>query len=126
LLGTAVIGWGVRGVLIHHIDTRPTDLARFFVAGPLVHDLLFAPLVLALGVGVAHVVPGRFRAPVQAALVIGGCVALFSWPEVRDYARVNHNPSSLPHNYSSNLLVVVAVVAVGTALVALAHRRAGK
>jgi hypothetical protein len=126
VLGAAIIGWGVRGALAHHIDTRPADLARFFVAGPLVHDLVFAPLVLALGVGVARLVPGRVRSPVQAALVICGCAALFSWPEVRDYARVNHNPSSLPHNYSENLLLVFALVAIGTALVTVAHRRAGK
>ena len=120
--GWAVIAWGVRGALHHHIETRPAELGRFFVGGVVVHDLGFVPLVLAGGVVLGRTVRGRWRAPVQAALIISGCAALFAWPEVRDYARVLHNPSSLPHNYTANLLVVVVAVWVGTAAVALARR----
>ena len=120
--GWAVIAWGVRGALHHHIDTRPAELGRFFVVGVVVHDLVFVPLVLAGGVVLGRTVRGRWRAPVQAALIISGCAALFAWPEVRDYARVLHNPSSLPHNYTANLLVVVVAVWIGTAAVALARR----
>ena len=120
--GWAVIAWGGRGALHHHIDTRPAELGRFFVGGVVVHDLVFVPLVLAGGVVLGRTVRGRWRAPVQAALIISGCAALFAWPEVRDYARVLHNPSSLPHNYTANLLVVVVAVWVGTAAVALARR----
>jgi hypothetical protein len=110
--GWAIIGWGVRGALHHHLDTRPGELTRFFVGGAVVHDLLFAPFVLAAGVALSRVVHGRWRAAVQAGAIICGCTALFAWPEVRDYARVNHNPSSLPHNYTANLLVVLVVVIV--------------
>ena len=120
--GWAVIAWGVRGALHHHIDTRPAELGRFFVGGVVVHDRVFVPLVLAGGVVLGRTVRGRWRAPVQAALIISGCAALFAWPEVRDYARVLHNPSSLPHNYTANLLVVVVAVWIGTAAVALARR----
>jgi len=109
-IGWAIIGWGIRGALHHHIDTRPRQLVDFFVGGALVHDLLFAPLVLILGLLVARLVPGRWRAPVQTAAIISGCLALFAWPEIRDYAKVNHNPTSLPYNYTANLAVVVAVV----------------
>jgi len=109
-VGWAIIGWGIRGALHHHIDTRPRQLVDFFVGGALVHDLLFAPLVLILGLLVARLVPGRWRAPVQTAAIISGCLALFAWPEIRDYAKVNHNPTSLPYNYTANLAVVVAVV----------------
>jgi hypothetical protein len=122
--GWALIFWGVRGALHHHIDTRPSELARFFIGSALIHDLIFAPVVLGLGVLVARLVRGRWRAPVQTALLISGSAALFAWPEVRDYARVIHNPTSLPHNYTANLLVVFAVVWVVTAIVAvLAWRR---
>jgi hypothetical protein len=120
--GWALIGWGVRGALHHHIDTRPAELGRFFVGGLIIHDLVFVPLVLAAGALLGRTVRGRWRAPVQSALIISGCAALFAWPEVRDYARVLHNPSSLPHNYAANLLVVVVVVWAGTAVVALVRR----
>ena len=123
--GWAVILWGVRGALHHHIDTRPTELARFFVGAAVIHDLIFAPVVLGAGVLISRLVPGRWRAPVQAALLISGCAALFAWPEVRDYARVNHNPTSLPHNYTANLLVVAAAVWIATVLVTVVGRRKG-
>ena len=116
--GWALIGWGLRGALHHHIDTRPPELARFFLGGVVLHDLVFAPVVLAAGIVLGRTVKGRSRAPLQAALFISGCAALLAWPEVRDYARILHNPSSLPHNYTANLLIVCAAVWVGTAVVA--------
>jgi hypothetical protein len=112
-VGWALIGWGLRGGFVHSTDTRPASLARFFVAGILLHDLVWAPLVLAGGVVVARVTPARWRAAVQATCFIGGCAALFAWPEVRDYARVLHNPTSLPRDYTASLLWVIAAVACG-------------
>jgi hypothetical protein len=120
--GWALIGWGVRGALHHRIDTRPGQLARFLLGGALAHDLILAPLVLLAGVAVARAVPGPWRAPVQAALFISGTLVLFSYPEVRGYAHVLRNPTSLPHDYVANLVVVLAAVVVGTAAVAVARR----
>ncbi len=124
--GWVLIAWGLRGALHHHIDTRPPEMARFVVGGVILHDLVFAPIVIAVGYGLSRTVKGRWRAAVQAALFISGCAALFTWPEVRDYARVLHNPSSLPHNYTANLLIVCgavwAVTAVVAAVTALARR----
>jgi hypothetical protein len=117
-VGWAVIAWGVRGALHHRIDTRPMQLVRWMAEGIVLHDFLFAPVVLAGGVVIARTVRGRWRAPVQAALLISGVVALFAYPEVRDYASAQHNPSSLPHNYTANLLIVVGAVWVGAAVVA--------
>jgi hypothetical protein len=122
--GWALIGYGVRGLLQHHIDTRPSNLATFAVAGALFHDLIFAPTVLVLGVVVARVVPRRTRAVVQGALIVSGCLALFSYPLVRDYARVLHNPSSLPHNYTANLVLALGTVWAAATVVVLVHLRA--
>lgn len=133
-LGWGVIAYGLRGLLQHHVDTRPANLAKFVVGGALAHDLLFAPLVLVAGLVAVVVFRGPQRAWAQAALVISGCVALFSYPLVRDYAKVLRNPSSLPHNYAANAgLTVGAVCAVALtgALVApvlrarVRHRRRG-
>ena len=116
--GWALIAWGLRGALHHSIDTRPSEMARFVLGGVVIHDLVFAPLVLIGGYGLSRAVRGRWRAPVQAGLFITGCAALFAWPEVRDYARVLHNPSSLPHNYTANLFIACAAVWAATAVVA--------
>jgi hypothetical protein len=116
--GWAVIAWGLRGVFQHSLDTRPTNLAKFVVGGALLHDLFVAPVVIVAGVLLARAVPGRARAVVQGALVVSGIVALFSYPLVRAYGLAAHNPTSLPHNYTVNLLIVLGVVwAVAAGLV---------
>src|SRR5207302_302150 len=93
----------------HDRDTRPANLAQFFVGGALAHDLLFAPVVLVVGVLLARAAPRPARAWLQAGLLVSGCLVLFSYPLVRDYAKVLHNPSSLPHNYAANLAVTIGV-----------------
>jgi len=117
--GWALILWGVRGALHHRIDTRPGQLVRFLLGGALAHDLLLAPVVLLVGVAVARSVGGRRRAPLQAALFISGTLALFTYPELRGYAHALHNPTSLPHNYTADLIVVLGAVVVGTVAAAL-------
>ena len=122
-IGWSVIGWGVYGIFSNSLDTRPANLAKFVVGGALLHDLLVAPVVILAGVLVARAVPARARGPVQAALVVSGIVALFAWPLVRAYGLAANNPTSLPHNYGLNLLVVLGVVwAVAGAAVALKFR----
>jgi glucan phosphoethanolaminetransferase (alkaline phosphatase superfamily) len=108
--GWAVMGYGLRGLLHHHGDTQPTELAKFVVGGALLHDLVAAPVVLLLGVAVSRAVPASVRAVVQSALIVTASVLLFSYPLVRNYARVLHNPSSLPHNYTAGVAVVLGVV----------------
>lgn len=117
--GWAVIGWGVLGIFRHSLDTRPSNLATFVVGGALLHDLLVAPVVILAGVLVARAVPARARGPVQAALAVSAIVALFSWPLVRAYGLAAHNPTSLPHNYGLNLLIVLGVVWAAAAAVIL-------
>ena len=122
--GWAVIAWGLRGIFQHSVETRPGNLARFVVGGALLHDLLAAPLVILAGVLLARTVPGRARAVVQGALAVSAIVALFSYPLVRAYGLAINNPTSLPHNYTANLLVVLGVVwAVAAAAVIVRLRR---
>jgi len=122
--GWAVIAWGLRGIFVHSFDTRPSNLARFVVGGALLHDLLVAPLVVLAGVLFARTVPRRARAVVQGTLAITAIVALFSYPTVRAYGLATHNPTSLPHNYTANLLVVLGVVwAVAAGAVVVRMRR---
>jgi hypothetical protein len=123
VLGWAVIGVGLRGIFEKHVDTRPGQLARFVVGGALLHDLFVAPLVILAAVLLARAVPGRLRPFVQAAVVVSAVVALFAYPLVRAYGLAANNPTSLPHNYAANLLVVLAVVAAVAAALALRRLR---
>ncbi len=124
VVGWVVIGIGLRGIFMHSLDTRPASLARFVVGGALLHDLVVAPLVLVAAVVLTRAVPGRARAPVQAALVVTGMLAVFSYPLVRAYGLASNNPTSLPHNYALNLTVVLGVVwAVAAAALVLRLRK---
>lgn len=123
-VGWAVIlGVGLRGILGHRIDTRPAQLARFVVGGALIHDLLVAPIAILAGVALARLVPGRARAPVQAALLVTAAVTLFAYPLVRGFGHATHNPTSEPHNYAANLAVVLGVVWVSTAVAIVLRSR---
>jgi hypothetical protein len=110
--GWVLIAWGLRGIAVHRIDTRPGELLRFFATGLAAHDLLLAPVVLAAGIVVARTVPGQWRAPVQATLLVAGAVALYAYPLVRGYGRRLGNPTSLPRDYGAGLVIVVAVVCI--------------
>lgn len=124
--GWAVIGYGLWGIFHHHIDTRPANLARFVVAGALLHDLAFAPLVLLLGVLLVRAVGGRARAILQATLIVSGCLALFSFPLVRGYGHATHNPTSEPHNYTANLALVLGLVWAVATVILVIHIRSGR
>ena len=123
--GWALMLWGWRGVLDHHVDTRPAELGRFVLGGTLVHDVIVVPVVLLVGLGLRRVVPARWRSPVQFGAVVSACVALFAYPLVRGFGHVHDNPTSLPHDYTVNLVVVVGVVwaTVVVAVTALHRRR---
>lgn len=123
--GWAIIAVGLRGILQHSVDTRPGNLARFVVGGALLHDLVVAPLVIVAAVIVGKAVPGRARAVVQGALVVSAVVALFSYPLVRAYGLAANNPTSLPHDYATNLLAVLGLVWAVAAVLALARLRVG-
>ena len=125
-LGWVVIGVGLRGIFEKHVDTRPGQLARFVVGGALLHDLVVAPLVIVAAVILARAGPGRARPVIQAALVISAVVALFSFPLVRAYGLAANNPTSLPHNYAANLLLVLGLVWAVAAALAFKRLRTGR
>jgi hypothetical protein len=109
-VGWAVIVWGVIGIFSNSLDTRPANLATFVVGGALLHDLVVAPLVVLVGVLIARAAPAPARGPVQAALAVSAIIAVFAYPLVRGYGLAANNPTSLPHNYGLNLIVVLGVV----------------
>ena len=121
--GWLIIGVGVRGIFQHTIDTRPASLARFVVGGALIHDLVVAPLVLLVALGITRAVPRWARSIVQAAVGVTAVLALFSYPLVGAYGRATRNPTSLPHNYTRNLTVVLGIVWAVAAVAVLVRLR---
>jgi hypothetical protein len=58
--------------------------------------------------------------------MVSGMLALFAYPEVRGYAHGLHNPTSLPHDYRANLLLVLAGVWLVTAAMAVVSVARGR
>ena len=110
ILGWAVMGFGLAGLLGDAADTHPGDLARWFVSSALAHDTLVAPVVCGAGWLLARVVPPLVRAPVTGGLVVSGAVALYAWPFLRGYGLRPDNPSALPLDYATGLATVLAAV----------------
>ena len=114
--GSALIGYGVVGLLRNAADTHPLNFVVFFVGSALAHDLVLAPLAVAVGWFGLRRVPATARPAVAAALVVSGPVALYAYPFVRGYGRDPNNPSLLPNRYGWALVGILALVAVTAAL----------
>jgi len=126
VVGWAIIGYGVRGVLMDAGSVRPFQWATWIVAADVVHDLVVAPLVCGIGVVLARLVPGRGRAPLQAGFIASGVVLAFAWIPWRGYGRRPDDPSALPLDYTTATLTVLAMVwaLVGLWLLIVAVSRA--
>lgn len=125
LVGWATMAYAVRGIFQHERDTNPAQLFRLLVGLDLVHDLLLAPAVAAVGFPLVRVIPARIRPSVTAAIFVSAVVSLYAYPLVRGYGRfAEFNSSRLPNNYARGLLVVLgAIWAVTGVIVALRLRR---
>ena len=125
-LGSPIIAWGVRGILVESARTHPAELGRWIIGSAVVHDALLVPLVLAVAWLARRVVPAAAWPAMRWALATTGVLLLVSWPYVRGYGRRPDNPSLLPRDYGQGLLVTLVLVWLVALVVAARalHRRA--
>ena len=123
-VGLAIVGFGVGGLLTQLDGRALTSWLKVFGGGLLVHDAIFAPLVVLGSVLLVRVVPASVRAPVQGALIVSGALVAISVPVVGGYGRLANNPSLLPSDaYGVRLVLALAVVWLVAAVVAVLGRR---
>ncbi len=110
-IGGAVMAFGIRGAVMNLKDSAP-DVAKWVIGADLVHDLILAPIAVAVGWTINRIVPARWRAPVQAGLMATGVTLLLGWPGWRGYGRhlVPDNPSVQPLDYTTAILTVLAII----------------
>lgn len=113
-LGVVVLVAGLRGVWVHRVDTRPwlgaKDLVAFWLGGALLHDLLVAPLTLAVALVVRRAVPHPLRSWALGALVVSATTTLMAWPALRGYGERPDNPTILPRDEWRGLAIILALV----------------
>lgn len=125
-VGTAVIGFGLAGLLRNAAQTVPSSWATFFFGGLLISDLVVLPAVALAGVVIARLVPRSARATVQGALLVSGALILIAIPVLTGRGRIPNNPSILPDSdYAGKLAIVLAIV-WGVSALALALRARGR
>jgi hypothetical protein len=123
-IGLAIAGFGAIGLLSALDGPALTSWAKVFAGGLLLHDALFAPLVVAGSVLLVRVVPASVRAPVQGALIVSCALIAVAIPVVGGYGRLANNPSLLPSDaYGVRLVLALAVVWLVAAVVAVLVRR---
>jgi hypothetical protein len=115
--GWAMIGYAVRGALMDEGGTNPPQLIRWVIGGAIVHDLLVAPVVTAVGLLFAWRAPPWWGRPVAAAFGTSALLVVFSFPLLRGFGRHPGNPSTLPRNYPTGLAIVLGAIWMVTGLV---------
>ena len=123
--GLLAVAFGFYGLLTAGGSIPLTSWLTWFVGAALLHDLLIAPVWVALGWLAAKLLPRPARGPVVVGAAVSGVVALVAFPYVLGLGGDPGDYSFEPRDYGLTLLVVVAVVLASSAVWAVvATRRA--
>jgi hypothetical protein len=111
------MAFGAWGLLRHAEATVPAAWARWLAAALLAHDLLVAPALLAVGWLLGRL-PGAWRAPVRAGLLVSATVVLVTLPAFLGDGRATQpgNASLLPNHYGRSVALVLGLVWAGVIL----------
>lgn len=122
-LGVPLMAWGARLYLEATPDLeRRVDLGAWVVGLDLAHDLMLAPVILAVGYLVSRFVPRRARASVQVALILSGSVLLVGLLPLLGTAD-GGNPTIQPIDYGPPVAAVIALIWGATAALQWARAR---
>jgi len=125
VLGGSVMAYAVWGAIQAFSSEQQVQLMTWLLGSALAHDVILAPTVTIVGLLLAWVLPRSIRGPVLGALAMSGIVLLFSWSSLRGFGRRDVNPSILPHDYATNVAIVIGCVwAAALAVIVLRIARA--
>ena len=119
--GAALIGYGALGLLTADRGPAALRYLGFVVAGVLGHDLLLAPVALAVGALVARRSPAGLRGPLLAGMFTSLAVALIALPLLLGYGARTDDPSALPLDYRRGLVITLTAVWAGVSAVGLSR-----
>jgi hypothetical protein len=121
-IGGACVAFGVLSLITRRGAADPVTVGAFVVALALLHDLLLAPVVVAVAWVVRAITPGAVRGVVLGALALSAIVVGFAVPLLAGWGEQPDNPSLLPRRYGIGTAIVVACVWFSAAAIVLARR----
>ncbi|MBA2456227.1 MAG: hypothetical protein H0V48_06800 [Nocardioidaceae bacterium] len=104
-------------------STQWLAVGKWLAGGVIAHDLLFAPVVVLVGVIAARRLPSYARAPVAIAVVVWGSITLFAIPFLGRFGANATNPTLLDRPYRLSWLIGLVVVAAAVVVASLLRRR---
>jgi hypothetical protein len=112
VVGVGILAFGIVGLIgstsIHNART----IITWVIGADLLHDLIVAPAVCAVGLGLTRIVPNVGRTAIRSAAVASAAVLVVSYPLLRAFGRhhVPDNRSALPLDYPTAVATVLGVV----------------
>ncbi|MFC1434296.1 hypothetical protein ACEZDB_27015 [Streptacidiphilus sp. N1-3] len=128
--GLALVGFGVAGFLGEpYLNGHRLQVLLWAAGAILLHDGVWAPVLLVAGAVLVRVVPARVRGPVLVGLITAAGLTAVGFPAVLREDQHNGNPTLLPLPYLRNWLLLLGLVVVAVAVwvgvaAAVARRRA--
>ncbi|MEO6957381.1 MAG: hypothetical protein ABI137_11620 [Antricoccus sp.] len=124
-VGGLIVAYGVFGLLSNLNTSQLIGWGAWVVGGPLLHDLVIAPLSAAVALGLRRVVPALIRPWVTIGFMLSAMLTFIALPSVLRLGNSPALPSALPRNYAHGLLWYLAVVwfAMAVAIVITVVRR---
>jgi hypothetical protein len=127
VLALVGVGVGAYGVL-RLLDLGLANLwatVQWLVGGVVLHDGVFAPLVIGLALVSLRVLPRRLLAPAAVALIVLVPVTLVGLPELGRFGADPRNATLLDRHYWMGWTALVVVVLVAVAVGTSVRRRPG-
>ena len=119
VIGAAGVLLGLYGVfrLVTEIpNANLTVLGLWLLAALVIHDGVLAPIVVAVGWAVAHVVPARARRYLQAGLVVAALVTVVAVPLIYREDTQPAVKAILRQDYGGNLTLLLGIIAAASLL----------
>ncbi|RSN31750.1 hypothetical protein DL990_17445 [Amycolatopsis sp. WAC 01416] len=126
LPGLGALAWGAVLFSKYAFPLRPDVFGTlgWLVGGPLVHDVLLAPVVGAVGFALSRFLPERAQTPVKTGAVLTGVLTLVALPLLWRPFGGAANPGLHDADTVTGLLVSLAVVWLGVLVAVLLRRKA--
>jgi hypothetical protein len=112
--GAAALGYGCYGLLTDRFVQDPAAVGRWAAGAVLLHDGVWAPVLLATGPAVGRLGPEWVRGPVRTGLLVAAAVTVVALPVLVRRDAHHGNSSLLPLDYPRGWLLCLAAVAVAT------------